>query len=249
MIYGLYTSAAGMLVGEYRQAVLANNLANADTVGFKRDVAVFAERRPAWAGSAVRGPAELLKEMSGGVWLAGSFTDHSFGSLQKTGAPLDVALDGPGFFVVEKNGREYLTRDGRLTTDARGRLIAASDGATVVGSGGQPILVNPVGAAPRIDEVGRVIQDGAIVGELAIVDVGDYRTLRKAGAGRFVSDEARPIPAGALVLAGHVEQSGVEPVRELVSMIEAARAYQLNAQMVGLQDQTLGRLAGVIASA
>lgn len=243
MIYGLYQSAGGMLVQEYRQGVLANNIANAETVGFKRQVAVFAERLRADEAGVRRGASDaLLGSLTGGTWLAQTETDFDPANLVATGNPLDVALAGHGFFVVARDGREYLTRDGRFALTPDGALVSVTDGAAVIGAGGAPIHANPRGGAISIDEDGLVQQDGVAVGRLSVVDVADRRSLRHAGAGRFLAEGARREPAAASVISGHVENSGVEPVRELTAMLEAARAYQLNAQMLTVQDQTVGQL-------
>jgi len=248
MIYGLYQSAAGMLIGEYQQDVLANNLANAETVGFKRDIATFAERLRASEAGRRQGPTcGLLESLTGGVWLGQTTTDFSEAQFIRTDNPLDVALAGPGFLRVAADGRQYLTRDGRLVMDAGGWLVSAADGAAVLGQAGQPIRLNPRGGAARIDEDGRIEQDGVTAGRLGIVDVADYGALRKAGHGRFAADGAALRGSPAKVISGAIEGSGVQPVRELVAMIEAARAYQLNAQMVSLQDQTAGRLINAVA--
>lgn len=250
MIYGLYQSAAGMMVNEYRQNVLANNIANADTAGFKRDVATFAERLPAWEAGQRSGPtAEGLTDLTGGLWLGRTHTDFAPGALQQTGEALDVALDGPGFFVVQHNGREAFTRDGRFVLDARGQLRAASDGAPVLGIGGAPIFLNPRAETTSFNQDGDILQNGRRVGRLALADFDDYDQLLKVGASRFERGDARPVVFGARLQPGHIERSGTEPVQEMVSMIEAARAYQLNAQMVSLQDQTVGRLISQVAAA
>lgn len=250
MIYGLYQSAAGMMVSEYRQSVIANNLANADTVGFKRDVATLSERDPARLAGVRRGASDrLLEALSGGVWLSRTETDFSQGSLTVSQNPYDVALDGPGFFLVEKGGRRYATRDGRMTVDALGNLVSAADGAAMLGPGGVPLRVNPRGGEISVDEGGRLKQDERIVGQLAVVDYADPRRLRKAGGGRFEVEGLQPIESPARVVQGYTESSGVEAVQELVSMIEASRAYQVNASLVAMQDQSVGRLISSLAGA
>ncbi len=247
VIYGLYHSAAGMLTNEYRQNVIANNLANAETVGFKQDRAVLAERQPAGSAGLRSGPsAPDLAGLSGGLWLGETFTDFAPGRLTQTGQATDAALDGPGFFVVEADGRTQYTRDGRFCVTDDGRLCAASDGAAVMGVGGAPLRVNRFGGDISIDEEGRVTQDGFQHGQLAVVDFADPGALRKTSAARFDAGAATPVPAAARVLDGTLEGSSVEPVQELVHMIEAARAYEINARMVSLQDQSVGRLISVI---
>ncbi len=250
MIYGLYHSAAGMLTNEYRQAVLANNLANADTVGFKRDVATLAERLPAAQAGRRRGStAAGLADLSGGLWLGQTYTDYDQAGKIRTDNPYDIALDGPGFLCVDSAGRRLYTRDGRMTLSPDGLLVAASDGSPILGQGGVPIRLNPRGGPPSIDTQGRVIQDGALVGQLELVDFDDYSVLRKVGAARLTGPEAGAVPAPVLVQAGYLEGSGVEPLSELVSMIEASRAYQMNARMISLQDDSVGKLINVVMRA
>lgn len=250
MIYGLYNSAAGMMTQEHRQDVFANNLANADTAGFKRDIAVAAERLRASQAGVREGPTNpLLESLSGGVWLGKTHTDFSEANLTRTEQSTDVALAGPGFLMVRKNGADLLTRDGRMLPDADGWLRAATDGAHVLGQGGEPLRVNPHGGAITIDEDGRVMQGGATVGRLALVNPRDYDALRKVGASRFAAGDMELDAAPARVMPGMIENSGVRPVQELVSMIAASRAYQLNAQMITLQDQSAGRLINAVAQA
>lgn len=250
MIQGLYQSAAGMLTNEYRQSVVANNLANADTVGFKRDVATLAERLSAARAGVRSGPSnEELEGLSGGVWLGRTYTDFSPGAFQQTDNPLDLALEGPGFFAVEQDGQRFYTRDGRIVRDPTGRLLSATDGAALLDEGGRPIAVNPHAPPPFIDETGALWQNGVTVGRVGVFDFERSDALRKAGASRFTAGDQTPLRVYPGVRSGHVELSGVLPVSELVRMIEASRAYQLNAQMITLQDQAAGRLISFVATA
>jgi flagellar basal-body rod protein FlgF len=238
-----------MLVNEYQQDVLANNIANAETVGFKREIASFAERQCASEAGRRFGPTnDLMEALSGGIWLARTDTDFRETTFIRTDNPLDVAIAGPGFLRVSADDQEYLTRDGRMVMSADGWLVSATDGASILGQAGQPIRLNPHGEQPSIDEDGRIKQGRATVGRLGLVDVDDYEVLRKASAGRFALGEARLTGSPAKLESGFVESSGVEPVTELVTMIQAARAYQLNAQMLTLQDQSAGRLINVVAN-
>ncbi len=245
MIYGLYQSAAGLLTTDYRQAVIANNLANAETVGFKRDIAVLAERVPAADAGIRSGPSDPnLAGLTGGLWLGRTHTDCSPGPAVSTDNALDLALQGPGFFVVRVNGQPLYTRDGRLMVREDGRIVAAADGAEVVSVGGAPLRARPTGGPLAVDEDGVIRQDGRRIGQLALADFSDYSVLRKVGATRFAAPEAAAGPSSARVQAGFVESSGVEPIAELVEMMAASRAYQMNAQMIALQDQTIGKLIG-----
>ena len=114
MIYGLYQSAAGMMVNEYRQNVLANNIANAETVGFKREMTSFAERLLASEAGRREGPSkDLMEALSGGIWLGRTDTDFSAGAAIKTDNPLDVMITGSGFRIWSRQ------RSGRLNTRTR----------------------------------------------------------------------------------------------------------------------------------
>lgn len=249
MIYGLYQSAAGMMVNEHRQDVLANNIANAETPGFKRQIASFAERIRADHAGVRHGASDpRLDALTGGLWLAQTRTDFSEGTLTPTGQPTDVALAGPGFFEVETERGRFLTRDGRFTTLPDGQLVSVTDGARVLGVGGGPLRINPRGGDISISEDGRVQQDNVSVGELSVVDVADYNALRQTEKGRFVVPQGLATKkSDAAVVQNQIESSGSQPMQELVSMIEASRAYQLNAQMASLQDQSLGRLIAAVS--
>jgi flagellar basal body rod protein FlgG len=251
MIYGLYQSAAGMMVNDYRQDVIANNLANAETPGFKREIATFSERQIAAHAGVRSGPEhELLDAMTGGLWVGRSATDFGEATLLRTEQAYDVALGGPGFFAVrDQQGEALLTRDGRMLMAEDGRLLSVTDGAEMLGRGGAPIRLNPRAGEPVIDEQGRIFQQGSQVGQLDVLEVDDYAALRKVGDSRFSAPDGESTHfIRSRVLQGFVENSGVQPVREMVGMLQAARAYQLNAQMITMQDQSAGRLLSTIAN-
>jgi flagellar basal-body rod protein FlgF len=247
VIYGVYQSAAGMLTNQLKQAVIANNLANADTVGFKQEMAVFAERPPEILSGPRTGPSDpKLADLTGGLWLGQTQTDFRPGALITTQNPTDLAIDGPGFFVVQVNGQPQYTRDGRFVAGPDGVLSAATDGAPVVGVGGAQILVNRFGGQITVDEEGRVFQNGGPRGQLALADFADYGALQHTQGARFVADEAVPVAPPSCIRSGVLENAAVEPVTELVNMIEASRSFELNARMVGLQDQTTAKLIGCL---
>ena len=125
MIYGFYLSAAGMQSQSHRLDVIANNMANVDTTGFKRDVAIFQARRPeaetAPRGLQFRNP--ILDRLGGGTFVAPSVTQFTEGQLETTSRDLDVYLKGPGFLAVrDVDGQTRYTRDGRLTVNDSGFL-------------------------------------------------------------------------------------------------------------------------------
>jgi len=245
MVYGIYQSAGGLLVNQYRMEVLANNLANADTVGFKHDLTVVRERRgeaaARMAGGGVSDPR--LGAMTGGSLVAPTVTSFEQGPLDVTGNPLDVALVGDGFFRVQADGKERYTRDGRFAVNESGELVTAAGFHKVLDDSGSPIVV-PASARERvrIDAGGQLMSGNNSLGKLGIVDFADKSLLRKTGGNLMEPLGAKPLTmTDAALQTGAVEKSTVDPTQALVSLIEVNRAYQMNATMVGLADATLGR--------
>ena len=247
MTYGLWLSAAGMQANQYRQNVLANNLANADTVGFKKDLAVLSERtvESRTAAEAARFGHGLLDDLSGGTFVAPTYHSFAAGPLTPTGNPLDVSIKGDGFFAVRVGAESRYTRDGRFTVNPDNELVmVAGDGrAKVLDEAGGPIVLLPASAGqPTIAADGTVRQGGTVVAKLGLVEFSDRDELRKVGGNLFQAPGGRPRPAVASsVMSGTVEQSNADPVAGLASLIEVSRAYELNARMISLQDQTIGQ--------
>jgi len=249
MVYGLWLSSAGLQVNEYRQATLANNLANAETAGFKRHLAVISARQVASRSTGGLGDGNrLLDDLSGGSLVRPTHTDFSDGPLRASRNPLDLAVPGRGFLVVRDGEEVLFTKDGRLTLDSQGRLVTAAGGRPVLDADERPIVTVPGAAAPvRVGSDGTVRQGGAVLGRLAVVAFEDPQALVKRGAGLFAAAGQEPVPQEGGVVSGAVEASNVSPVTSLASLIEVSRAYQMNATLLSLQDQTLGRAVNDIA--
>jgi len=250
MVYGIYQSAAGLQVNQYRQAVLANNLANLDTVGFKHDLSVVCERpiasAEAFADSSWSDPR--LARMTGGSLVAPTYTAFQQGMVRETGSPLDVALAGDGFFTVREGDAVRYTRDGRFALNEQGELVTVAGNHPVLNAQGQAIVVTGVPAENvRIDASGEVRAGASRFGRVGVVDFEDTSRLRKVGANLLQAIGVEPTPHAAQLRTGAVEASTVDPTQTMVSMIEVARAYELNATMIGLADSTLGRAVNDIA--
>ena len=144
MLYGLYVSAAGALANSYRQDVVANNLANADTVAFKRDLAMF-KARPTEASE--NGPRRftdrLLEKLGGGSFALPTHIDFSPASLDITDNSFDLALAGEGFFQIQKDGVAHYTRDGRFAMDENNLLVTNTDHLPVLDEAGRTIEIDP----------------------------------------------------------------------------------------------------------
>ncbi len=244
MLYGLWSSAAGGITQNARVDVIASNLANLETVGFRKDLMTFrarlAETREDYLDLHDINP--VLDRIGGGLFADRTHWDHLQGPIEQTGRPLDVAIDGSGYFLVERNGRTYHTRAGNFAVDTEGVLRSADGAGLVLSSEGGEIRVTRPGEV-LIDRIGVVIQAGEPIAQLALADVenpqdlvkvGDALFEYRGGAGGTRAAEARLVP-------GALERSGVSPVEEMTGMILALRAYESNMQMIRLQDQTLGR--------
>lgn len=244
MIQGLYAAATGMIALEERHAIIANNLANASTSGFKRQGALqegfyqvfLGELGNAQLYNAERGPGGGLKTVE-------AFADFATGPLQKTGNPLNVALTGPGFLTVDTPGGVRYTRDGSFMIDANGQLVT-EDGYLVQGAGGGGIDVS--GGVPRIDGDGAVWVDGIQTGQLGIIEFADPRTLLRQGDNLFAANPdtlAQSAPATETTVVGEsLEASNVQVPEEMAQMILGMRAYTANQKVINSVDETVGRL-------
>lgn len=244
MLYGMYLSAGGLLANQYRMEVLANNLANTDTAGFKQDLTVVRERmiasreRLAGLGAGDRG----LDGMTGGSLVAPTHTAFEQGAIEKTGNPLDAALQGEGFFRVGTSTGEAYTRDGRFVRSDTGELVTVAGAHPVLDSSGSPIVIPAQASGQvRIDGNGEVRAGDLVCGTLGVVDFEDKAMLRKVGGNLFEPLGGEPVRVDPNLVSGAVEKSTVDPVHSMVSMIEVSRAYQANATLLGLADTTLGR--------
>lgn len=245
MIYGLYLSAQGAEVQSVRQDVIANNLANASTTSFKRDLALFQSHPPfdKVEGGIQDVPGQLNRS-TGGTSLAGVATDFSDGTHIATGGKLDVALTGPGFFRVTDGKQQFLTRNGQLTIDPLGRMVTSDRGLLVQGvkpvpPGTLEIEFSEDGNVFGID-VDRLRVD---LGRLDLVHPASTGELQKQGDSLYLT-KGPVIPAGAEVRVkqGFLEGSGTNSVAEMMELIEAARAFESNINMIRFQDEALGQL-------
>jgi len=243
MIYGIYQSAQGAETQSLRLDTIANNLANAGTTAFKRDLMVFQQHDSYDAEQGTSDPAlQHLSEMPGGVAAAGTYTDFSMGPLTKTGGALDIAIKGPGFLKVSNGQKELLTRDGSLTLNEKGDLIHQGSGMAVSGEGGAKITAIPNGGRVEISSDGWVTQGGERLGRISLVQPDSVRQLMKVGNNLFEAKGRVAADTSSLVLQGYTEASGTKPMTEMIAMITASRAFESNLNMIKFQDDALGKL-------
>lgn len=238
----MYSALFGALSNEHRMNNIANNLANVNTTGYKRDMLAFRDTFLMYAHDQILEPQANLKSQKlfpdpvnlSRTRLAYAKTDFSQGSLKITGAPFDMAVAGSGFFKVQTPQGEYYTRNGHFLMTAEGTLVNAQ-GFPVLGDGGDEITL-PEGVKHfTVAESGEIFADGELVGQIQLVDVNEPQNLEKLGGNMY---RARPgtaveeIEAEGYVAQGFLEVSNVNPVYEMVNMIEAQRQFEAYAKVM-----------------
>ena len=252
MLQSLRVSEAGLLAQQNKLEMVANNLANVTTPGFKRMLSTFEAQAPAAPGFAGADPAALNPPID--VMLPGtmlritSAPDLRPGPMQQTGNPTDVAIDGEGFFAVQTAAGERYTRNGSFVVDANDRLTTRT-GDPVLGDGG-PIEVPP-GARVEIALDGTVRADGADVGRLRVVVPERAADFTPDGNTNFTvtpgAEPPRALDEGmARVQAGFLEGSNANPVSELVAMIKAQRVFEAGQRVLTTADDTLRKATNEI---
>ncbi len=247
MSYGLYLSAEGAHAQSQRLEVISHNLANVDTVGFKRELAVIQSRYTEAVEQGLATPdSGGIDDLGGGVRFQATQTDLSAGPVRRTGVPSDVAIAGDGFFAVQKGDDTLLTRAGNFQLDARGQLIT-QQGYPVLSDGGGPIFLSAENGPWSISEDGVVSQRG-LSQRLALVQPSSPDELIRVGENLFLtSGEPEAVASeDRHLLAGHLEQSGVEPTTAMVAMIEASRILEINLNMMKSQDQMTSSLVSSV---
>ena len=235
MLSGLNTAAAGMAAQQQRLDAVANDLANANTTGYKHQRVGFRDLVYDQTG---RSSAQGVRTGSGAAAVDGGRA-FAQGVLQRTDRPLDVAIQGEGFLRVKlANGTQALTRDGGLHVDGRGRLTT-STGALL-----QPPITIPKGVDESdvaIAGDGTVTAAGRRAGRLALVSVRSPQNLTPVGDNAFVASAASGAPGAAprtsKLTQGALEASNVDMASSMVSMIESQRAFELASRAIHTADQ------------
>jgi flagellar basal-body rod protein FlgG len=218
---GMYAALSGSMVSLQRMETLTNNLANLNTAGYKKDRMAF---ESVLANvDATPPPAAVLERtpLHSGVRIV---TDHTAGSIRQTGATLDFALDGDGYFVVKTPQGKAYTRQGNFHVDAAGKLLTAQ-GDEVLGNGG---TITITGSKIEVDSKGAILVDGIQVSVLDVVDFPKPYTLQKAGGALFTDEGGvGGVPTKTTsVRQGHLEDSNVNSILEMANLIETTRYYE-----------------------
>lgn len=219
--------------------VIANNLANMSTKGFRAERVVFSEM------------VQALPTDGGSVAMTGvnaRYVDALPGSHQQTGGTFDLAIGGQGFFMIEAQGGIRLSRNGAFSPNENGELIT-TDGSRVLDAGGAPIFIPPDATQVNISRDGTIAIDGQPQGQIGLVNVEDMDALVRQGANYFSTDQAFQAVIDPIISQGFLEASNVNPVTEITRMIEVQRAYELGQKLMEREDQRVRNVIRTIGQA
>ncbi|MCL2340926.1 MAG: flagellar basal-body rod protein FlgF [Proteobacteria bacterium] len=227
MVSGKYSALSGALTRELAMSNLSSNLANVNTTGFKKDRIGFA--------SMLQGAKQM--RATNGINYARTriiATDFSQGGMQTTGRPLDVAIDGPGFFKVRKGDEIFYTRAGQLHLDSNG-IVQTDNGLTVLGAGNAPLQIDlSQGKDIVIAETGEISVNGQQSGgALQVFAIPEQGRLVKVGHALYKLEAGEDQPmADTRVVQGHLETANVNMVEEMTQMIASQRAFEAHTKVI-----------------
>ena len=233
---GIYSTATGMLSAMRGMDVMANNLANASTAGFKQDGLVFSD----YYLRELSANGRNIGTLGYGASNPEEFTANDQGQLTKTGNPLDLAIPSRGgMFAVQTPAGIRYTRDGEFSLDAQNRVVDR-EGNLLLDNSSRPIVLDGDGPV-TIAKTGEITQDDQTVATVGIWN-GNFV---KDGANRYTATNAQVIP-GATVEQGMLEQSNVEPVLAMVEMIRYQRFFEMSQKSIQSQDEMTGKVLEVL---
>lgn len=262
---GIYTALSGAMAQGYKLDTIANNIANAQTAGFKGDQPTFEEHlsiidKAPDVITVPRIPAsiESFYDMEGTdksyVALSGNHTDFGQGGLKATGNSLDIALNGKGFIEVLTPQGPRLTRKGSFSISPDG-FLTTTEGYAVLKRGAGPFTNTDPAAESRKIAVGpgnvtftsqgEVFQEGASLGQMSLVEFEDNQHLKKIGNSLYVSSDPnvpRVVNPQTEVMQGFIETSNVNIVKEMTDMIQASRAFETAQRVIKAYDEMDGKL-------
>jgi len=257
MLRGLYAAANAMRYRANEVETVANNLANVTTDGYKRDRIAVRSFGDLLMSRIEAAPEETLRMQAippqvgvmnlGGPIGETEFIDFSPGAPRVTGNPLDIFIEGPGFFAINTPNGERYTRAGSFTLDSEGKIVTQSGFEVQDASRNAIRITSP--APININQDGTITQDGIPVAQLRLVEFPDLTALEKEGGTLFVPADPNAVPVPAVnsaVEQGTIEGSNVNAINSLVNLITAQRAYEAAARAVDMFNQSLSRVSGEI---
>jgi len=248
VIYGLYLSATGIATASHQQDVIANNIANAETGGFKRTMAVMEQRRVESQVMQAAGLANpLFDKIGGGQLHAPTYVDFSQGEVEQSSNNFDTAVLGDGFIAVQDKGELRLTRAGSMMLDREGNLITLQ-GHKVLGTDKNPIKINGYQQHElSIGEDGTITHNNEALAKIGLLDSPTPQLLKPVGQSLLKPvGDAQLVPASGKLMRNMSERANVDPTIELTRLMEAQRLLETNANMIKYQDATLGKLVSEV---
>lgn len=219
----LYVGLSRQVVLEQAMRLVSNNIANANTTGYRAQNPTFAE---------YLSDEKYSPEQTSMVTNNGQYFSTEEGVIQHTGNPYDVALNGPGFMSIQTSkGDTLYTRAGNFTVNQNSELVTTS-GDKVVGTGGNAIAIPASAKEVKITDEGEVTADGNVVGRIGIVEFANIQTLTPEGDGLYRAAEAGTPAINTKVIQAALEGSNVNAIRETTRMIDILRSYQSTLRML-----------------
>lgn len=234
---GYYAAATALVSRTQALDTIANNLANASTVGFRAERNVFSSVMAAARGAS---DSALNQAMNSYGILSGTTIDQSQGALQKTGNELDLGIEGPGYFVVQTaNGPAY-TRNGALQVSSKGQLVTASGDAVMGDKGVITILPGQV----SISADGTISSNGAVSGKLRVVEFPVGTQLTSMGSTYYSAPANTAATAtNSNVRQGMLESSNVNPIVSMVELVDAQRSAEMAQRALGMFNSEMDKTA------
>lgn len=235
---GFYAACTAYMARTQALDMVANNLANVSTPGFRAEHDIF---RSLLTGSSIHPMSGLNQAVNNYSVLGDTQLDFTQGNLQKTGNDLDLAIQGSGFFAVKTPGGQVYTRNGNFHVSPQGKLVTAQ-GDLVMGTTGQPIDI--VGGPVNIGPDGSISVNGALAGQLKVVDFPPGTALQSVGSTYYSAPPKTEIPAtSASIQQGSLEASNVNPVSASVELITVQRYAEMMQRALSLFHTDMNQIA------
>lgn len=245
MMRALFTATSGMIIQEKRQMNVSNNLANAGTTGYKFKDMIAKETNESTIQnreklSTGQGYMRKVGELSLGAEIDELYIDYEQGALEDTNKPLDFALQGEGFFKIRYNNNQYgYTRNGHFTIDSKGYLCT-QDGKRVLSDRGKDIRIE--NKAIEVNEQGEIYLDGEEEYKFGIVSLQSVKKLDVIGEGVYLIKDGREKKIeDTAIYQNKLERSNVNPLEEMVKMIQISRTFESNQKVIQAVDEILGK--------
>jgi flagellar basal-body rod protein FlgF len=246
MIRGIYTSASALRAATIHQGRLAHNLANLQTTGFKQILTTREAYQLQTMGRYSADSATYLNALGNleqGLLVPEQIVDYTQGNLNRTDRPLDLAVEGEGFFRIRTPEGERYTRDGSFHRDSAGQLVTR-DGNYVLGSNGEPITLPPGQASIAGD--GSIFVGNQLVGQIGLVNFADTGALRQENSNLYQGDGAQALVPNIVSLKqGYLESSNVDENSQVMEMMRILRLYEASQRVLQIQDSTLNQTLSV----